>query len=204
MDKLIKAGPGLVIRVAVTPHELPEVLLPHGAAPSASRGVVMDIETCGLRSMPIFLAGFLDVAHGRISQLLACHYAAEPELLRHVAEIVERADALVTYNGAAFDLPFLMDRMRYWRLGELKLPAHADLLGLLRRQVEAWLPNLRLATVEAELLGRVRIHDVAGSDIPQIYARFVEAQDMRVIAPVLAHNLVDMLSCWALARLLDV
>ncbi len=196
-------GEPAVLELVTALVDIPEPLRP--ATPSAlpAGWLVLDIETCGLRSMPLFLVGMLDTGRGEVTQLLASNHAAEPLLLAAAAERLANAAHVVTFNGATFDLPYIADRARYWRLGEPQMPAHVDLLQLMRRQVPD-LPSLRLSAIETSVLGLRRVGDVGGSDIPGIYTDFVRAPRVETIAPVLAHNLIDLLVCWAIADLLGV
>ena len=61
------------------------------------------------------------------------------------------------------------------------------------------LPNCSLGTVEQHVLGIERRGDVPGSVIPDLYHRAVAEGDLRVLAPVLYHNQVDLLSLACLA-----
>ena len=197
-------GSGELIRLHVTLAEIPPGLQPLRPRPLPSGYVLMDIETCGLRNMPVFLAGLFEPASGRVLQLLAPNQAFEPLLLAELFEEMSAARCLLTYNGSAFDIPFLADRARYWRLPQAPTVPHLDLLGLMRKEHGADLPSLRLASVESHVLGYRRLADVCGADIPEMYADFVRSPRPEIIAPVLAHNLVDLLACWAIADLLEV
>jgi uncharacterized protein YprB with RNaseH-like and TPR domain len=49
-------------------------------------------------------------------------------------------------------------------------------------------------TLERHILGRNRIGDVPGWEVPCIYHEFVHTKDARRMRGVLRHNLVDVLS----------
>lgn len=82
------------------------------------RLVFMDIETTGLHGRPVFLVGLMryDGDDLVISQLFARDYAEEKAILEAAAASIAGAGMLVTFNGKAFDVPFLRDRMVYHRL----------------------------------------------------------------------------------------
>lgn len=164
-------------------------------------GIVLDIETLGLRAAPVILVGLLNCATGEMVQLLATDYAAEPTLLQAAAAHLVATPLVITYNGAAFDLPYLEDRMRYWRLGKARVAAVLDVLARLRKKRGEW-PNLRLTTVEEACLGRCRVGDIDPAHLPDLYGQAVRAGNLTILSSVLAHNLLDLWACRDLAVLL--
>lgn len=169
------------------------------SASAGSRpGLVLDIETLGLRSAPVFLVGLLNTASGEIVQLLAADYAAEPSLLQKAAAHLATAPLVISYNGATFDLPYLADRMRYWRLGELSVARALDVLAKLRGRRAEW-PNLRLTTLEEICLGRLRLADIEAAQLPQLYHEAIRTNQLGQLAVALAHNLMDLWACHDLA-----
>ena len=172
--------------------DLPEAL----ADPTAGPLVLLDIETGGLSSAPVFLAGLLEFHAGRaqIVQLLARDYAEEAALLVEVADRLARGSVVLTYNGARFDLPFLADRAIYHSV-PFRLPApHMDLLPRARRRYRGELPDCRLQTLESCVCGRARVGDVPGEQIPQLYHDFVRLGDAALLDPVLEHNRLDLVT----------
>ncbi|MCX7600038.1 MAG: ribonuclease H-like domain-containing protein [Armatimonadetes bacterium] len=164
-------------------------------------GIVLDIETLGLRAAPVFLVGLMNCPTREIVQLLATDYAAEPALLQAARASLVAAPLVITYNGAAFDLPYLQDRMRYWRLGEAQVGAVLDVLGRLRKKRGEW-PNLRLTTVEEACLGRYRVGDIDAAQLPALYSQAVREGTMTPLTVALAHNFMDLWACHDLAALL--
>ena len=165
--------------------------------------VVVDIETTGLaQSLPVFLIG---VAYGardcwEVRQYLARGFEEEAAILRQVALEMQGRKACVSYNGKAFDEPFVKARFRFHGLSPLVFTLHVDLLHTCRRRFGAMYPNCRLTTMAEGLLGLVRHHDVSGEEVPDLYYRFVRDGDEEAIAPVIEHNAADLK---ALAWLLD-
>lgn len=76
------------------------------------RMVLLDLETCGLSGAALFLAGVLRCIAGTptIELLLARNYAEEHAVLASLWQIMAEQDALVTFNGKAFDWPMVLDR----------------------------------------------------------------------------------------------
>ncbi|NIM71370.1 MAG: exonuclease, partial [Xanthomonadales bacterium] len=54
--------------------------------------------------------------------------------------------------------------------------------------------DCRLQTVERYVCGRRRVGDVPGAQIPEVYHRFVETGDARLVAPILRHNAQDLVT----------
>ena len=174
---------------------------PHGA-------LYLDLETLGFTGCPLFLVGMLHAgAEGfHVHQFLARDYSEEAAVLEVCRPLLEQAQCLVTYNGRTFDWPFLTSRYRYWRQPPPAAPPHLDLLPLARRLYGGppncsvgRLPNCSLGTVEEHVLGIERRGDVPGSAIPDLYHRAVAEEDLQILAPVLYHNQVDLLSLACLA-----
>ncbi len=183
--------------VVVGAEEIAEIF---GRALGGGAAVALDLETLGLRSCAIFLAGVMDLDSGEARIAIARTYAAEGALIEWLGQQVEGAASLATFNGAAFDLPLLRERAALWGVA-LRLPAkHTDLLHVVRGRYE--LSSYRLAAVEEQLLGRTRLYDVEASALPEIYHAYVESGRGEDIACALAHNLADLVALAELYALL--
>jgi uncharacterized protein YprB with RNaseH-like and TPR domain len=133
----------------------------------------------------------------------------EPALLTALTEFLQPCEALVTFNGKAFDVPLL--NARYITNGEqppLVSAAHLDLLHLARRLWRDRLPSRALGYLEEHILGITRSHeDVPGWMIPSLYFDYLRSGDARPLKSVFYHNAMDVLSLAALlshaAELLD-
>jgi len=169
-----------------------------GARGEDHRGrlVFLDLETTGLSATPLFLAGTLFVGEGEIRslQFLARDYSEERCLISALDESLKDYDVCITFNGKSFDLPYLRERAKYHRLKLEASPRQIDLLHHARRRWRHRLPNCRLLTLEWHILGRRRIGDVDGWEVPCIYHEFVHTKDARKLKHVLRHNLMDVLS----------
>lgn len=167
---------------------------------SSSELILLDTETAGLSSAPIFLVGLIawksDSAEEALSlQLLARDYAEERAVLAASAELLQGCRTLMTYNGKSFDLPLMRERMIYHGLGECPEPlTHLDLLYPVRERFRRRWENCKLTTVERNLCGRLRRDDIPGADIPDAYHDFVHTGDAAEIARVLEHNRLDLIT----------
>lgn len=166
------------------------------AALGLERVLFLDLETCGLAASPVFLAGTMHW-NGEdfvLRQYFARHYAEEPGLLRALAEQTRRFDALVTFNGKSFDVPFLHARALTHKV-PLAMPArHLDLLHASRRRWKGALRDCRLQTLEYHVCRRRRSGDVPSDEVPGLYHDFVKHGDPYRLVPVFHHNLLDVIT----------
>jgi hypothetical protein len=165
--------------------------------PQVGAGVVfLDLETTGLSATPLFLAGALVHRDGGLKavQLLARDYSEERCVIDLVDGMLAGCGVCVTFNGKSFDLPYIRERAKYHRLTLRSGPEHFDLLHHARRRWKHRLPDCRLLTLEWFILGRRRMGDVDGWEVPCIYHEFVHTKDARRLKQVLRHNLMDVLS----------
>jgi uncharacterized protein YprB with RNaseH-like and TPR domain len=156
----------------------------------------IDTETAGWHGRPLFLMGLVQLRRGELvlTQYFARNYAEEAGLLTQFAAVMPKWKLLVTFNGKAFDWPFVRDRMVYHRIECEPSFAHVDLLHPSRRRWRSELPNCRLQTLERYLCGRWRSGDIPSEQIPQRYHDFVREQDARIIAPIFHHNRLDLIA----------
>ncbi len=158
------------------------------------RALFLDLETCGLSSSPVFLAGtmFWNGEDFVLRQYFARHYGEEAGLLAAVAEQARAFDVLVSFNGKSYDAPFLAARALTHGV-ELQLPRHhLDLVHHARRRWRTELPDCRLTTLELRVCHRRRTGDVPGDEIPGLYHDYVRHGDPWRLVPVFHHNLLDV------------
>jgi len=169
-----------------------------------SRVLFLDLETGGLASSPVFLAGTMHW-NGEdfvLRQYFARHYGEEAALLRALASAFVAFEAIVTFNGKSYDVPFLRDRARLHRV-TLPVPSdHLDLLHPARRRWRDALPDCRLQTLELAICRRRRVGDVPGDEVPGLYHDFVRRGDPYRLIPVFHHNLLDVITMAEVLRAL--
>jgi uncharacterized protein YprB with RNaseH-like and TPR domain len=173
----------------------PEASPGPGGGPEA--GVIfLDLETTGFCATPLFLAGVLIHRGGklRVVQMLARDYSEERCLIALLDDLLADCGVCVTFNGKSFDIPYLKERAKYHRVRLRSGPQHFDLLHHARRRWKHKLPDCRLLTLEWFILGRRRMGDVGGWEVPCIYHEFVHTKDASRLKQVLRHNLMDVLS----------
>jgi uncharacterized protein YprB with RNaseH-like and TPR domain len=163
--------------------------------------IFFDIETMGLFSRPIILfgIGFLEQDRLIVRQYLLRDIAEEPAALHATMEHFSSENpALITFNGKAFDFPYLADRLAYYGMEGSPVLPHFDALHFCRRHWKNSFHSLRLSTLEKEILGIHRPDDVPGQMVPEFYETYLRTGNCGPLVPVVAHNRQDVVS---LARL---
>lgn len=166
----------------------------------------LDTETTGLSggtgTIPflIGLAWFEDESL-RVEQLLLKAPGEEAPMLARLAERIEAASGVVTYNGKSYDWPLLRNRFVLNRVRVQTPAAHLDLLHCARRVFKRRLGKVRLVNMEEQVLGFRRERDVDGSEIPDLFWEYVRGADGSTLAPVIEHNANDVI---ALAAIMGV
>ena len=126
--------------------------------------------------------------------------AEEPAQLLALEEFLAPCEALVTYNGKAFDVPILNTRYisQGWKTPLVDL-SHFDLLHLSRRLWRDRLASRTLGNIETFILGHRRtLEDVPGWLIPQLYFDYLRSGDAKPLKGVFYHNAMDVLAMAAL------
>ncbi len=158
-----------------------------------------DTETTGLggAGTVAFLLGVGRITPTSVSvdQFLLPDYPDEMALLECVAAEITDTTTIVSYNGAAFDLPLVTDRLRIHRVArELSFGLHIDLLPAVRRLWKRRLGDCSLGNVERSILGFERIDDLPGYLAPLAYFEWLQAEGTDSLAEVLLHNRWDIVS----------
>jgi uncharacterized protein YprB with RNaseH-like and TPR domain len=125
----------------------------------------------------------------------------EPAMVEGLAELLSEFEAIVSFNGRAFDVPIIENRFILARTPPptASLP-HLDLLQPARRLWRHQLPSCRLGVIEQEVLGVLREQDdVPSGVIPTLYRDYLRTGDAREMQRVLYHNAIDILSLVTLA-----
>ncbi len=166
------------------------------AADGLERVLFLDLETGGLASSPVFLAGTMHW-NGEdfvLRQFFARHYGEEAALIRALVRSARGFEWLVTFNGRSYDVPFLRTRSVLHREAFSLPERHLDLLHHSRRRWKEELPDCRLQTLELHVCRRRRTGDVPGEEVPGLYHDFVRSGDPWRLVPVFHHNLLDVVT----------
>ena len=176
------------------PAEEPDLIA--ACALGLERVLFLDLETGGLSSSPVFLAGTMhwNGSDFVLRQYFARHYGEEATLLAALDQATRGFECLVTFNGKSYDVPFLRDRANVHRVRVGMPPRHLDLLHPARRRWRGTLPDCRLQTLEYRVCRRRRVGDVPGEEVPGLYHDFVRHGDPYRLVPVFHHNLLDVIT----------
>ncbi len=155
-----------------------------------------DIESLGLFSRPIILLGiaYFDGDYLESDQYLLRDYDEEAGIIEQFLQQTNSRKALVTFNGARFDIPYIMDRAGYYGLHYAQVPPNFDLLYFCRKTWGNFLPNCRLKTIEKEILQIDRENDVPSAMVPEFYQTYWETGNPGPLIPIIEHNRQDMVS----------
>lgn len=159
---------------------------------------VFDIETTGLYPVrdSVISASFCDPKTLETAQFFTDSPLLEKNTLSAVIEKLGEYDAVITYNGRSFDIPFVRTRAKACGLAEsLPLFWSIDLYLLLRRYWPAAesLPSLRQKAVEQALgLESFRTDPIDGGECVSLYTRFVSLGDEAAKDAILLHNADDV------------
>jgi uncharacterized protein YprB with RNaseH-like and TPR domain len=165
----------------------------------------LDTETSGLSGGTGTYAFMVGIARFVDNQFLLRQFfmrdpTEEPAMLEAIAEFLAPTQALVTFNGKAFDAPLLTTR---YRLHHIPVPyadySHLDLLPLARRLWRDRLESRALKYLEEHILGLTRSsEEVPGYEIPWLYFDYLRTGDARPLAGVFYHNAMDVVAMAAL------
>jgi uncharacterized protein YprB with RNaseH-like and TPR domain len=170
-----------------------------------SRFAFLDTETSGLAGGTGTYAFLVGVARFVEDQFILKQFfmrdpAEEAALLEGLANFLAPCNALVTFNGKAFDAPLLKTR---YTLHSIPNPlsdfSHLDLLPLARRLWRDRLESRALKYLEEHVLGLTRLtEEVAGYEIPWLYFDYLRTGDARPLSGVFYHNAMDVVAMAAL------
>lgn len=166
----------------------------------------LDTETSGLAGGTgtyAFLVGaarFTQEGEFVLQQFFMRDPTEEPALLDALSRFLAPAQALVTFNGKAFDGPLLKTRYLMHRMpNPMRDFAHLDLLPLARRLWRDRLESRALKYLEENVLQAPRsMEEVPGYEIPYIYFDYLRTGDARPLKGVFYHNAMDVVAMAAL------
>ncbi len=175
-----------------------------GTVPSRGRIVFLDTETTGIQGgtgvCPFLVGlGYFAGDEFQMLQYFIRDFDEEPSMLVALGELLSQFELVVTYNGAAFDIPLLETRFALARLDcPFSRLSHFDLLFTARRLWRNGHGSCRLTALEGELLSFPRGPDVPGSMIPRTYFEYLQQRPAPALRQVFAHNVYDVVSLAAL------
>jgi hypothetical protein len=165
-----------------------------------SRILFLDIETLGIFQRPIILVGLAFVEDGWLvtDQFLVRAMEEELPALLATGEAIRKRGILVTYNGRAFDVPYLRERSALYGEAFPDAVTHFDVLHPARRLFGQKFADCRLCTLEQRIFGITRDQDVPSMMVPEFYEAYAIHDNPGPLVPIVEHNCQDLVS---LARL---
>jgi uncharacterized protein len=167
--------------------------------------VFFDIETSSLSfgaGSFVFLIGICYFSElGLESSLLIIdHPSAEKALLERFNKDIENFRIICSYNGKAFDAPFIRNRYALYQVDNiLEKKYHIDLLIYARRLWKLRIDSCKLSHVEENILHLKRNdEEIPGWMVPQVYFDFLNKQDPHLLRGIISHNKIDVISLAAL------
>ncbi len=167
-----------------------------------------DTETTGLggAGAVAFLVGCGSITPRgfEVRQYVLPDYGDEAAMLEHVLTEFAPERSPVSYNGRAFDMNLLRDRMIVNRVArQIPQAEHFDLLHSARRLYRRRLADCTLTNIEREIFGFHREGDIPGYLIPSVYFDWLQADNLEAMEPVLEHNRLDILALYFLLLQID-
>lgn len=170
-----------------------------------------DIETTGLnpKYSKIILAGLLfysDEDKCFISrQILAENQSEEKELLLELKKQLESFDYVLTFNGKHFDLAFIEERYKKYKILFRPPLYNLDLYLFVNgfSDLRSHLPNLKQKTVEMYMgLSEKREDEISGKESIILYNEYEATKDPILEKVILLHNSDDILQLYKLQEVL--
>jgi len=160
----------------------------------------IDIETRSLNfetSIILIGAGYFEGNSFRVDQFTALNEAGEYEMLLEFKKSLKGKKAFVTFNGRAFDIPYIDSRLAYYGDASSCLADefhNFDLLHFSRCAFKGMYESYRLKEIEARILKKFRKDDIDGSEVDYYYSRYLQTHNASFINPIIFHNNVDIVS----------
>ncbi|HPR24519.1 MAG TPA: ribonuclease H-like domain-containing protein [Bacillota bacterium] len=171
---------------------------------------VFDIETTGLspENSSVIMAGFFIPSQegGIVRQYLAENLSEERDLISMILKEIKDLDVLITYNGKAFDIPFLKTRASHMGLHDLYLPYTLDIYKAVKDHspIKSFLPNLKQKTLETFMgLWENRTDLISGKESAEMYFEYINNGDKKIKEKILLHNSDDVIQLYKLLSVTD-
>ncbi|AJA47549.1 RNase_H superfamily [Clostridium pasteurianum DSM 525 = ATCC 6013] len=159
-----------------------------------------DIETTGFDKyedviMLISLGWFLDRKSFYIKQYYAENPKEEKNILSAFKKDIKKYNAWCSYNGKAFDEPFIENRMLINHIDDFAAPLeHIDLYRLIRPYYkQLGLERCNLKSVE-KYIGINRLDQIDGGISVELYNKYLKTNDGRLQEIIMLHNYEDVLN----------
>lgn len=174
-----------------------------------SDSFVFDIETTGLspKFCKVILIGILFNKDNKtiIKQYFAQTEDDEKDLLLAFINDISTFDTHITFNGLAFDIPFLNSRFNKYNIDfELNKNDDIDILNIVRPfKGLLSLSDCKLKTIE-KYIGISREDTISGKESVKLYKKFVSSKSDDLKSKILLHNYEDIYYLGYLYKIKDI
>lgn len=128
----------------------------------------------------------------------------EQALLQAFLTFAKPFRSLFHYNGDRFDIPYLQHKIQSYGLSDILSQKESyDLYPILRPFKEALhLDNLKQKTIERFLIID-RVDKYSGGDLIQVYQRYIQSKDAKLLQLLLQHNFEDVEGLLQISQMLN-
>lgn len=167
-----------------------------------------DIETTGFDKekdsiILISLGYFSDYFEYTVKQYYADKLEQEKEILKEFGKDISSFNKWCSYNGIAFDEPFIVKRMNIYGI-KTELPKeHVDLYRMIRPYYkQLGLERCNLKTVE-KYIGVERKDKIDGGISVELYSEYLASGEKELREVIMLHNYEDVLNLPCIFKLIN-
>lgn len=168
----------------------------------------LDIEATGFdmehdKIVLISLGYYLNEGQFKIIQYFAESTCDEVSLLKELKKAMSSFDRWCSYNGTAFDEPFIVRKMNRFNLG-FRLPSeHIDLFRIIRPFYKKMgMKSCSLKSVE-QFSGIKRQDEINGAKSVEIYNEYLVKHDEKLKEILMLHNYEDVVNLPKIFNIVD-
>lgn len=167
--------------------------------------LIFDIETTGFSRTQDTVISITSLIFSRNEMTCIQWFAETPseefELLKDAAVLFNEKPIHMTYNGHAFDIPFLNCKYQYYSISaSLNKSKTYDLYRICRKALQ--LDSYKLKAIEIAL-GIERKDEISGKACVELYAQYLAKERDDVPELILLHNYEDVVNLVALTSVVE-
>jgi len=169
----------------------------------------LDIETTGFNKQNnhIILIGMLysSGTETEILQFFTDSQEYEKNLLQEFVKYITKFAMIVTFNGDAFDIPFINSRLALHNIDyQIDKTQCIDILKVVRAKKNLLdLEKYNLKSIE-KLLGIDRDDTISGKESVEMYYDYIKSKDNNIKEIILRHNYEDIYNLTKVLKIFDV
>ena len=171
----------------------------------------IDIETDGLsHKNKIILIGLVifstELKNGVVKQLFNDDYSSEKNILISLFELIDKykPQAFISFNGNAFDFPFINSRLKANRLPmEIDKRFNIDIMKEIKSNKSIFeLESYTLKNIEKKL-NIDRADTISGGESVLLYKEYIKSKDTSLESIILKHNYDDIINMIPLLQIYE-